>query len=134
MEVPVEIRVPDIQYINVVEYRDKPIIVHQTKEIPVPIELKVEKEIIREVVKEIIVERSHFIKGDKEEVIREVEVFVDRPIIKEMLTTRDVEIEKVVPLYITEQTPVYTEVSVPYVSEKVRELEVEKVRIVPVKE
>ena len=61
-----------------------------------------------------------------------MEVFVDKPIIKEILTTKNVEIEKAVPMYITEQVPVITEVSVPYFSEKVTELEVEKVRLIPV--
>lgn len=63
-------------------------------------------------------------KSDQVEVIREVEVFVDRPIIHEVLTTRDVEIEKVVPLYISEQVPVIHEIAVPYIEEKVRELDV----------
>ncbi len=62
-----------------------------------------------------------------------MEVFVDKPIIKEILTTKNVEIEKAVPMYITEQVPVITEVSVPYFSEKVTELEVEKVRLIPVR-
>lgn len=54
--------------------------------------MKVEKEIIKETPKEVFIERSHFIKGDKEEVIREVEVFIDKPIIQEVLRTKDVEI------------------------------------------
>lgn len=49
------------------------------------------------------------------------------------MTTKNVEIEKAVPMYITEQVPVITEVSVPYFSEKVTELEVEKVRLIPVR-
>jgi hypothetical protein len=36
------------------------------------------------------------------------------------MITRDLEIEKVVPLYITEQIPVITNVSVPYFTEKVK--------------
>ena len=54
----------------------------------------------------MFIERSHFIKSDQVEVIREVEVFVDKPIIHEILTTKNVEIEKIVPLYITEQIPI----------------------------
>lgn len=38
------------------------------------------------------------------------------------------------PLYITEQIPIITEVPTPYFTEKVKELEVEKVRLIPVKE
>ena len=57
---------------------------------------------IREVAKEVYIDRSHFIKGDKEEQIREVEVFIDKPIIQEVLVTKNVEKEKVVPLYIKE--------------------------------
>lgn len=81
-----------------------------------------EKELIKEVPREIFIERSHFIKGDQVEVIREVEVLVDKPIIHEVLVTKDVQVEKVVPLYITEQVPLLTEVTVPVFSERVREL------------
>jgi hypothetical protein len=45
-----------------------------------------------------------------------VEVLVEKPIVHEILTTKDVEIEKIVPLYITEQVPLVTELSVPYFS------------------
>jgi hypothetical protein len=38
------------------------------------------------------------------------------------MTSKNVEIEKVVPLYITEQVPVIHEVSVPYFTEKIKEL------------
>jgi len=40
----------------------------------------------------------------------------------------------VVPLYISEQVPVIHEIAVPYIEEKVRELDVEIVRVVPVRE
>jgi hypothetical protein len=49
---------------------------------------------------------------------------IDKPIIKEILVTADVETDKIVPLYITEQIPVITEVPTPYISEKIKELEV----------
>lgn len=90
IEVPIEIRVPELRFIEVFEYRDKPITITNTVEKPVYVELKVEKELIREVAKEIYIDRSHFIKGDREELIREVEVFVDKPIIQEVMITRDV--------------------------------------------
>lgn len=123
---PIEIKVPELQYIEVCEYRDKPIVVTNTIEKTVPIELKVEKELVREVPKEIYIDRSHFIKGDKEETVREVEVFIDKPIIQEVMITRDVEIEKMVPLYIKEEVPVIVELRNPYISERVQEIEVEK--------
>ena len=126
VEVPIEIKVPELQYIEVCEYRDKPIVVTNTIEKTVPIELKVEKELVREVPKEIYIDRSHFIKGDKEETVREVEVFIDKPIIQEVMITRDVEIEKMVPLYIKEEVPVIVELRNPYISERVQEIEVEK--------
>lgn len=72
--------------------------------------------------KEIYIDRSHFIKGDKEEQIREVEVFVDKPLIQEVIVTKDVEIEKLVPLYIREETPVIIEINKPFISERVQEI------------
>ncbi len=51
-----------------------------------------EKEIIREVEKEVFVEMTHFIKGDREEIIKEIEVIVEKPIREEFLITKDVEI------------------------------------------
>lgn len=38
-----------------------------------------EKELVREVQKEVIVEVTHFVKGDREEIIKQVEVIVEKP-------------------------------------------------------
>lgn len=62
-------------------------------------------------------EKTHFIKGDIVETYKEIEVFVDRPLIKELLVTKDLEIERVVPMYIHQQVIVPTEINVPYVNE-----------------
>lgn len=121
-QVPVEIKVSEIKEVVLTEIRDKIIIANEYKEVVKEIPVIREKELIKEVPKEIFIERSHFIKADQVEVFKEVEVQVDKPIVQEILTTKNVEIEKVVPLYITEQVPVITELSVPYFSERVREL------------
>lgn len=97
-------------------------VTNEYKEVVKEVPVVREKELLSEVPRDIFIERSHFIKGDQVEVIREVEVLVDRPIIHEIMTTRDVEVEKIVPLYITEQIPIITEVPTPYFTEKVKEL------------
>lgn len=121
-QVAVEIRVPEVRLVEVNEIRDKVIVTNEYNEVVKEIPVIREKELIKEVPKEIFIERSHFIKGDQVEVIREVEVLVEKPIIQEILVTKEVQVEKVVPLYITEQVPLLTEINVPVFSERVREL------------
>ena len=47
MEVPIEIRKQEIAFVDVLEFRDRPIVVTNTIEKPIYTELKVEKEIIK---------------------------------------------------------------------------------------
>ena len=54
-------------------------------EVPV----NIEKELIKEVEKEIVVEVTHFVKPDREEIIKEVEVLVDKPIIQEVIVEKN---------------------------------------------
>ena len=57
---------------------------------------------------------THFVKGDREEIVKEVEIYVDKPIIHEVVVSKDKEIEKVAPLFIREEKPVYVDLKVPY--------------------
>ena len=61
-------------------------------------------------------------------------MFVDKPIVQEVLRTKEVEVEKIVPIYITEQIPIIERIPEPYFSEKVKEIEVETVKIVTAKQ
>ena len=61
-------------------------------------------------------------------------MFIDKPIIQEVLRCKDVEIERVVPLYVTEQVPVIERIPEPYFSEKIKEVEVECVKVVTAKQ
>lgn len=54
-------------------------------------------------------------KGDTEEVILEVEKIKEKPIYREIIVTKDVEIDKPVPLYVTVEKPIYVELKVPYI-------------------
>jgi hypothetical protein len=67
-EVPVEIRVPELQFIELKEIRDQTFVTNETIEVVKEIQTIVEKGAVKEVPHEIFIERSHFIKGDVIEV------------------------------------------------------------------
>lgn len=58
------------------------------------------------------------VKGDIEERIVEVERIREVPIIHERLVTKEIEVERMVPVWMTTEKPVEVEVMVPYIQKE----------------
>lgn len=71
--------------------------------------------IVHEKAVEIFNSQITKVKGDEVEVIKPVDRYIDKPLIHERLITRDIETEKLVPVYITTEKPVEIEIPVPYI-------------------
>ena len=114
-EVPIYITTTKEKPVEVVETIEKIVAVENTVEKMVPVEIKVQVPCVKEVQRDITHTEYVKVKGERQEVVKDVERVVTQELIREVLVPKEVLIEKEVPVYITTERPVIVQVDHPYI-------------------